>query len=182
MKIHRIILGQKGRLPIVAVVTLSILSVLGARVVKGPGQIAAYVESLSRAQNGESTNEDMQSTAGVLSGLANPPGAIKIPTSPNSVVSMVASAITKEAVELASRPTPPPGHPRQVSACGITVDPILAAYGEHVSATITIPIAFQSGIKSITAEAGAEGYNVPPTGGTFTFGIPCSAAEFPGQF
>jgi hypothetical protein len=177
MKITRTIFGQKGEIGIIVVLTLSIIGTLGLLVVKGPDAVNKYNNSLNRIRNENPTNEDMQYVAENLASLTDAAGGLPIPTGADDVLVAALQALTSVSTEIGSKPLPQPGHPGQVSPCGITVDPILAAYGEHVTAAITIPIAFQSGIKSITAEAGAEGFNVPPTGGTFTFGIPCSAAE-----
>ena len=177
MKITRTISGQKGFITTIAVITLSVIGALGLLTWKGPGCLDKYNECLGRVRTGEPTNEDTNCFAVALGCLTDAAGGVPIPTGADDFIAIPLQALTSVSTEIGSIPIPKPGHPGQASACSITVDPILAAYGEHVTATITIPIAFQSNIKSITAEAGAEGFNVPPTGGTFNFGIPCSAAE-----
>jgi hypothetical protein len=181
MKIFRMKSGEKGALPIIAVVGLSLLGTLGLLVIKGPTAINNYNSAMREIRNGAPTNDTIKKETDAVAELVDAAGGLPIPTGPEDAILIGATYHMNSMVEMASRPTPDPqqgyGKPGQTIACGIQVNKTLAKPGELVTATVTIPKPFQNKISRISGLAGNEGLSFPKIGGQCSFNMPSDSID-----
>jgi len=140
--------------------------------------------SLHRLGEGNPTNKDMHSFEDALdAGLkwASPSKPWTTPFNFNAWVEYVLySGLTNSIRKTVNTPTPDPGgrgRPGQPVACSLSVEPGLAAPGEFVTVTVTVPTIFKSRIAFISGLAGVEGFGIPPAGGSTVFSIPAGICE-----
>ncbi|MCK4378978.1 MAG: hypothetical protein KAW01_06515, partial [Deltaproteobacteria bacterium] len=181
---------EKGAVVIVSLLVTGALAVGGLFCVAYINDLLPYVDNYRQyaqdlaSDNPENADPDalhdaLEATKGTLS-----PSLINIVTSlfaPSAWLEYLMYGQIIEGVEIGvNTPTPDPGgrgQPGQTVACSLSVEPKLAAPGEFVTVTITVPTIFRSRIVSISGQAGLSGFSIPPSGGSAAFSIPAGICE-----
>ncbi len=144
-----------------------------------------FSRSMQNIGTGNTVNEDMNAFKDVMETGAKvvaPSAPWTTPWDLNAWIEYFSySAVTDLVRKNVNTPTPKPGgrgRPGQPVACSLSVEPGLAAPGDYVSVTVTVPTIFKSRIAGISGLAGDDGFSIPPSGGSAVFSIP---AGFCGQ-